>query len=152
MTKPHWTEKSLSDFLFSVRFDFVYQLEKQIERLKLRDEDFASRVGVTKGRVSQILNNRDNMTLRSMIKYARALGLKLSVVAYDDGDADNNKGPIPAEIFRTCWEKQGKPVVFWDLEKASTATFTKSAYPLHVTFTLSTLPEQEKAIVGTQEL
>jgi transcriptional regulator with XRE-family HTH domain len=121
MTISHWTEKSLSDYLFSIRFDFVYQLEKQMEQLGWNDTRFASEIGVTKGRVSQILNNRDNMTVRSMIKCARALGLKVSVMAYDDGDKDNKKGPIPADIFRICWERQGKPADMWDLQQASTA-------------------------------
>jgi transcriptional regulator with XRE-family HTH domain len=144
MTTTHWTEQSLSDYLFSIRFDFVYQLERQMDRLGWNDARFASEIGVTKGRVSQILNNRDNMTLRLMIKCARALGLKISVVAYDDGDKDNKKGPVPADIFRICWEKQAQPADMWNLQQASTAA--------NMTISLAWLTSIEKGIVPTRDL
>ena len=52
-----------------------------------------------------------------MTEYARALNLKLTVVAYDDGDPDNDKGPINSEVFYECWKRQGKPRDFYDLSK-----------------------------------
>ncbi len=113
----HWTERSVDDFLYRIAADFVMQLEKRIESEPLSKTKLAQKLGVTKGRVSQILNNPGNLTLRMIIKCARALGMKVAVVAYDDNDRENELGPVNSEIFRVCWENSGKPVDFWSIEK-----------------------------------
>ncbi|CUS33503.1 helix-turn-helix transcriptional regulator [Candidatus Nitrospira nitrificans] len=108
-TNAHWTEKSLSDFIYRVGADFVFQLDNKIDSQKA----LAETLSVTKSAVSQKLNNPGNLKLETMVKYARALGLKVSVVLYDDGDRDNERGPINSDIFRICWENAGKPKDFW---------------------------------------
>lgn len=105
----HWTEENIKDFLYRISYDFVVQLEERLEQLNMKKSDLAKKLNVSKGRVSQLLNNPGNMTLDLMIQYARAVGLKLSVLAYDDDDKDNERGPINADVFRICWERANKP-------------------------------------------
>jgi transcriptional regulator with XRE-family HTH domain len=120
----HWTERSVDDFLYRVAADFSTQLEKRIQSEPLSKVKLAQKLGVSKGRVSQILNNPGNLTLKMIIKCARALGMKVAIVPYDDGDSNNERGPINSEIFRVCWENAGKPIDFWSLEKPQSVAVT----------------------------
>lgn len=113
----HWTESNPNNFLSRITFDFIAQLEQKMESLPLTQSELAKKLDVTEGYVSQILNNPSNLSLRTIIKYARALGLKVAVVAYDDNDPDNTRGLVNSEIFSICWEKQGKPVDFFSLSE-----------------------------------
>ncbi len=112
----HWTEESVDNFASRLSFDFITQLAKKMESLPLSQAEFAEILGVTEGRVSQILNNPGNPGLRKMVEYARALKLKVAVVAYDDNDPENERGPINPEVFLSCWEKLERPQDFFDLE------------------------------------
>ena len=94
--KKHWTERSVKDYVFRIVADFIAQLENKTEL-----EVF----------------NPENVDLVQMVEYARKLGMKVSIVAYEDDDPENKKGPINSEIFRVCWEKSGKPHDFWDLQE-----------------------------------
>jgi len=114
--KAHWTERSVKDFLYRIGADFVTQLEDRIDSHDLKQVDLAERLGLTEGRVSQIINNPGNLTLGMIIKCARAVDMKVAIVAYDDNDYKNIHGPINSDIFRICWEKAGKPLDFWSLE------------------------------------
>lgn len=126
----HWTESSVEAFIQKVTFDFITQLEKKMES----EPDFnqsvlAQKLNVSEGAVSQILNSPKNLTLKTMVRYARALGMKLAVVAYDDGDEDNSRGPVNSDIFRLSWEHAGKPRTFRMFQEqapseVSTQTFT----------------------------
>lgn len=115
----HWTEEKVDAFLFRVSSDFVLQLEHLMEKTDTRQRELAAKLGVTKGRVSQVLNNPGNLTLRKMIEYSRALGCKVAVIAYDDGDPHNTNGPIRPQIFAACWEKAGRPIDAFDLGAAA---------------------------------
>ena len=55
------------------------------------------------------------------------LGVKVSVVAYDDADPNNNNGPINSEIFAQCWQNCGKPSDFFSLQ-ASPSTHEQGLY------------------------
>lgn len=122
----HWTESSVDGFLYRIGFDFVRQIEQSLNAAKMSQADLAKALGVTEGRVSQILNNPGNITLRKMIEYARALKRKVSVITYNDGDPRNRKGPIAAEVFVSCWERAGKPADFLALRDGQTAAATGS--------------------------
>ena len=111
----HWTERTVEDFLYRIAADFAAQLEKRIQSEPLSKAKLAEKLGVSKGRVSQILNNPVNLTLKMIIKCVRAIGLKVAIVAYDDNDQKNERGPVNSEIFRLCWENSGKPVDFWSI-------------------------------------
>lgn len=112
----HWTSRKIADFVFSISQDFVCQLQLRMESKGISNADLAAKLSVSEGRVSQVLNTCSNPTLATVVRYAKALGMKVAIVIYDDGDGDNEKGPIISEIFGKCWEKQGKPQDFFDLE------------------------------------
>jgi transcriptional regulator with XRE-family HTH domain len=109
MNTSHWTMQSLCDFAYWVASDFTAQIESKLEVEGIGKNDFANRVGVSASRVSQVLNDPGNLTLGNTVKYARALGMKVALVMYDDADPDNDKGPITADVFTKCWERLGKP-------------------------------------------
>lgn len=115
--KEHWTEKSTKDFLYRIASDFVEQVELRLEAKNMSRSDLAASLGVSKGRVSQLLNNPGNLTLEMIIRSARSLGMKVALVAYDDGDQKNERGPITAEVFRICWERCGKPADLWFVQE-----------------------------------
>ncbi len=117
--KTHWTERSIKDYLFRIAADFISQFEEKMESKKISQDQLAKRLRVTKGRVSQILNHPGNITLSNIIKISRTLGMKVSIVAYEDDDAENKKGPINSEVFKICWERFGKPRDFWAFQEAS---------------------------------
>lgn len=109
----HWTAKSAADFVFSVGADFVAQVEVKMETENMPQKDLAMRLQVSEGRVSQILNDPGNLELETIVNCALSLGMKASIVLYDDGDRKKEYGPIHPQIFRICWEKAGKPKDFW---------------------------------------
>lgn len=112
----HWTARSGRDFRYSVLSDFLGQLEDEVARRGWNDAELARRWRRTPGRVSQVLNNPGNLTLRSMIELSRVLGMKVAIVAYDDADSKDERGPIPAAVFVRAWEMAGKPAHLWQLE------------------------------------
>lgn len=51
----------------------------RLETLDLSQKQLAERLGVTPARVSQILKGNDNLTLKSLVAVATALGVRLNV-------------------------------------------------------------------------
>ena len=127
----HWTEKSVKDYLFRIVFDFLAQLEDKMDSIPISQDELAGKLGITKGRVSQVLKRPGNITLATIIKFSRILGMKVSIVAYEDNDPENKKGPIDSEIFRVCWEKAGKPHDFWAMQDISK---NKNAFAANITY------------------
>jgi transcriptional regulator with XRE-family HTH domain len=115
-SNQHWTQSSLGDFAYWVSTDFTAQIEVRLEEKGISKNSLAERVGVSPSRVSQVLNDPGNLTVGNVVKYTRALNMKVALVTYDDSDPDNNKGPINAEVFTKCWERMGRPQDFFDLE------------------------------------
>jgi predicted XRE-type DNA-binding protein len=105
----HWTRRSPKDFLFRVAFDWATQIDKAIESACVNQSDVASRLGVSEGRVSQVLNTPGNLTLLKVVEYSLAVDHKVAIVAYQDGDPDNAQGPIDAAVFAECWHRCGRP-------------------------------------------
>lgn len=132
----HWTESGVDDYLYRIASDFARQIAQTMETTGTNQAKLAKELGVSEGRVSQVLNNPGNLTLRKMIEYARALRRKVSIVAYNDNDPDNQNGPINAEVFALCWDRAGKPSDFFELregqavaENAKFLTRHPNAYP-----------------------
>jgi DNA-binding phage protein len=113
-TNTHWTNTQ-ETFLVAISADFVLQIKERANSQK----ELADKLAITKGRVSQTLTNPGNLTLHTMVKYARALGMKVSVVLYEDkDDPENQLGPVHADIFRLCWEEKNRPRDFWAFQRA----------------------------------
>jgi transcriptional regulator with XRE-family HTH domain len=114
--EQHWTAESADAFAHKLALDFIAQIENRLQELELSQNELARKLGVSEGAVSQVLNNPQNLTLKTIAKYARALGIKAAIVAYNDSDPSNEKGLINPGVFSTCWERAGNPRDMWSLE------------------------------------
>jgi transcriptional regulator with XRE-family HTH domain len=115
----HWTQQSTADFVYSISSTFVAQIETKMEKEDISRSEIAIRLKKSSGRVSQILNNPGNLSLRVMVETARSLGLKVGVIAYDDRDPTDDNGPIDPDVFVKCWERAGRPANLFELEDVS---------------------------------
>lgn len=115
----HWTETSPQKFAYRVASDFVEQVRLAMKAKGWSQNKFAKKLGLTPGRVSQILNNPGNLTLETMALWSRKLGGKVVVSYYEDGDSRNQRGPINGEVFRQCWVKAGMPINTWSLQEST---------------------------------
>jgi hypothetical protein len=129
----HWTSASTDDFLYRVAADFAQQIEDAMKESEASQAALAKALGVSEGRVSQVLNNPGNLTLRNAIEYARALKRKAAIVVYDDRDPKNRNGPINSKIFTSCWEMRGRPSDFFELNAPpqQTAISTQAFFACH---------------------
>jgi predicted XRE-type DNA-binding protein len=116
----HWTARSVDDFAYRIASDFVAQIETKLENEGIDRVEFAKAVGVTPGRVSQVLNTPTHFNLRSMVSYAQGAGLKVAIIAYEDDDPKNKLGPINAQVFTSCWRKAGRPKDLFELGRTVT--------------------------------
>ena len=129
----HWTEDSADDFLHSIGADFIRFIETTMGD-SVTQSELARRLGVTEGRVSQVLNNPGNLTLKKIVEYARALRVKVSIVGYDDHDPGNLRGPIHSDIFTKCWERVGCPADFHALGTYQSAETRSKNYRFNWNF------------------
>jgi transcriptional regulator with XRE-family HTH domain len=126
--QSHWTENDARDFLYRIASDFVEQIQERMLELNWNQVKLAKATGLDKSRISQLMNNPGNLGLESIIKLARAVGLKVAVVSYNDDDASNERGPINAEIFRMCWERVGRPRDLWDYRETTESSIGVASY------------------------
>ena len=103
----HWTERSIADFVYRISADFVLQLEKKLDLAGISHRAFAGMAHVSEGRVSQVLNNPGNLTLTSTVQWARALNMKVAIVAYEDGISVKQEWPGKfgdlSRLLEACW-------------------------------------------------
>ena len=109
MADKHWTQESADAMAYSIAASFICQIETLMETTNVSQAGLALSLGVSESRVSQIINNPTNITLSTAVRLAKAFGLKVALLAYADGDPNNEKGPIIGEVFEKCWLKNGKP-------------------------------------------
>jgi len=114
--EQHWTESDERAYAHRIAADFIAQIEKRMDSIPITQSQLARRLKVTEGAISKVLGNPQNLTLRTIVRYSRALGIKTGIVTYDDDDGRNVNGPIVPEVFVACWERAGKPRDIWDLE------------------------------------
>jgi hypothetical protein len=126
--KRHWTERSVASFVHRISFDFVTQIQKRMDEARISRKELAKCLRVDPSRVSQVLNSPGNLTLLNAVEYAKSVGLKVALVAYDDGDPQNQKGPISSEIFEQCWKLQGTPIDFFELASTTMPTCRVSLF------------------------
>jgi transcriptional regulator with XRE-family HTH domain len=109
----HWTQRSADDLRHKLAADFVLFIERSMGE-DCSQSDLAKRLNVTEGRVSQVLNNPESLSLKNVVLYARAVGACVSLVAYKD----NDDSPISGDIFAKCWERLGKPRDLFDIQES----------------------------------
>lgn len=132
----HWTQGGVGDFVYSISLDFFTQLEDRIQGSKLQQKELAERLEVTPSAVSQMLSSPPGKPeLETLVKYALAVGSKVSVVLYDDDDPNNERGPVYSGIFEKSWEALNKPR---DLEAISALVNAESEVTC---FSLEPIPE-----------
>jgi transcriptional regulator with XRE-family HTH domain len=116
----HWTQESVTEFVYSISSSFMAQLETRMEEKQVSRSELASLLGKSNGRVSQLFNNPGNLSLRVIVELSQALGMKAGILAYDDEDSANNKGPINPDVFVESWKKLDCPSDLFRLEEAYT--------------------------------
>jgi len=124
----HWTNNSSKDFAFAVAMDFIEDIESFMEENKISKRELSQRLGVSEGLVRQVINDPGNLTLLSMVEWARALNLKVAFVAYNDEDSSNADGPIFAYVFRKCWEALGKPADYVSYKQTTLKEFMNETF------------------------
>jgi hypothetical protein len=110
----HWTDDSPLRMVRSISSDYIAQLEIVMEQSGCNHGLLAKRLGVTLGRVSQMLNSPGNFTLKNGVLYAGAVDKNVAMVIYD---ATDSGGPISGDVFRTCWEIAGRPKNMFDIQE-----------------------------------
>jgi len=124
----HWTSHSSREFAYSVCLGFTAQLELEMQRTGITRAALAEKLNKTAGRVSQVFNDPGNLSVKTMVDYARGLGMKVGIIAYDDGDPDNARGPINPEVFVRSWEFAGCPEDLHEIEDAHNAASWNDFY------------------------
>lgn len=118
----HWTERSTEDFLYSIASDFVEALKEKMLTLGMSQSKLAREAKVHKSFVSRIFKDPGNLTLDTIVKFARTVGMKVSILAYEDkADPSNTNGPLDSEIFRLCWEHAERPTDLWAIKEKNVA-------------------------------
>jgi len=112
----HWTADSPLRMVRSISSDFVAQLETVLENSGCSHMELAKRLGVTMGRVSQMMNSPGNFTLKNGVLYGAAVCMNVAVVAYPMECAP---APISGDVFRACWEIAGRPKNMFDIEEST---------------------------------
>jgi transcriptional regulator with XRE-family HTH domain len=66
---------------------FTLQLHEQMQRQSISKTELASRIGASQPYITRILKGRDNLTIATMVKLARAVGLKVQI-SLDEASAE----------------------------------------------------------------
>ncbi len=98
------------------------QLETKMEEAGVSRSELALRLNKSSGRVSQVFNDPGNLSLRVIVEYAHALGMKAGLIAYDDGDPENANGPISPDVFVQCWRRANCPSDLFEAEDTNAWT------------------------------
>lgn len=64
---------------------FTMQLHEQMQKQGVSKTELASRTGASQPYITRILKGRDNLSIATMVKLARAVGLKLQISLGDTG-------------------------------------------------------------------
>jgi transcriptional regulator with XRE-family HTH domain len=67
---------------------FTMQMHEQMQRQELTKTELASRIGSSQPYITRILKGRDNLTIATMVKVARAAGLKVRISLEEAGAAE----------------------------------------------------------------
>ena len=101
----------------TITFDFMMALCEKMKENNVSQKQLAEKLGKTEGFISQKLNDPGNLTFETMFSFAKALGLKISIVPYDDQDPAFEKMPIYSGMFAGLWEAMGRPRVIEEMNE-----------------------------------
>jgi transcriptional regulator with XRE-family HTH domain len=73
----YWTEDAI--------LQFTMQLHEQMQKQGLTKTELANRIGASQPYITRILKGRDNLTIATMVKLARAVGLKIQISLGETG-------------------------------------------------------------------
>lgn len=65
------------------------EISRRLDELHLRRRDLAQRLGVSEGRISQMLSGAENLTLKSLAGLALALDARFDLALGDLGQAEH---------------------------------------------------------------
>ena len=93
------TENQVEDELLALVTQLTNEINWYMRERGLTRADLAARMGVSPGRVSQILGGGENLTLRTLAALSTALDARFDVElsALKGGDAFTSHGPAQAE-------------------------------------------------------
>jgi hypothetical protein len=118
----HWTADSPLRMVRAISSDFIAQLETVMEHSGWSHVELAKRLGVTMGRVSQMMNSPGNFTLKNSVLYGAAVRMNVAVVAYP---MECTTTPIGGDVFRACWEIAGRPKNMFDIQENTVGFVSK---------------------------
>ena len=113
----HWTEEGPTAFVHALVTSYVRDLNALLSSIEMGTKELGERSGLGKQAAQSTLENVLRWTTEKMVFWARTAGLKVSIVVYDDGDPDNEKGPVDSRCFYACWKKCGSPRTVKELLK-----------------------------------
>jgi len=104
------------------------EVERAMKQQKISRKALAERMGVSKGRITQILSGSSNLTLRLVSDVFTALGLKLELRPVELGqqhNTSNNKGLVLEKNI--AWSPKHKTI--WSRMTASIEVEDAIKYP-----------------------
>ena len=72
-------ENTIEYKIESVAFDISVQIYKQMKKLGINKKELAEKLGVSRSYITQLLKGKSNMTIETLIKVAKALGMTLQI-------------------------------------------------------------------------
>jgi transcriptional regulator with XRE-family HTH domain len=93
------TETQIDHEMLVLVTQLINEINWHMRERGLTRAELAERMGVSPGRVSQILGGGENLTLRTLAALSTALDARLDVklIAAKGGDTDTSRGPERAE-------------------------------------------------------
>ncbi|MFZ3342958.1 MAG: hypothetical protein WA213_18900 [Terriglobales bacterium] len=122
----HWSAGNPVRMVRAISFDFIAQLETRIEEIPgFNNKELAKRLGVSLGRVSQVMNSPGNFTIRNAALYANAVDRNVTIVMYPL-DPNGDQAPISGDVFRACWDIAGRPKNMFEIHDSSLGFATQN--------------------------
>ncbi|HEX6865074.1 MAG TPA: helix-turn-helix transcriptional regulator [Thermoanaerobaculia bacterium] len=74
---------------------FTMRLHEQMQKQGISKTELASRIGASQPYITRILKGRDNLTIATMVKLARAVGLKVQISLEETDPRAEEKAILP---------------------------------------------------------
>lgn len=92
--------KSRDDYwIEDATLQFILKLQKLMEARGMSRTDLANRLQVSQPYITRVLKGRDNLTVATMVKLARAVGANLQI-SLDETETEHKEEPAPRQAVR----------------------------------------------------